>query len=138
MGGGLHLLLDLVGHCLRSLRHRCFQSSYRRLEGREIDDRSTCHRRPQYGGVDETSFLPSESHVPHRARSQYTSISYTDRLGDFNIDASIGTVGDSYDNAMAESMFAIVKTELFRNPAVLTHYGGHWKGLDDIEIATCA
>ena len=72
------------------------------------------------------------------AGSQYTSISYTDRLGDFDIDASIGTVGDSYDNAMAESMFAIFKTELFGNPAVLAHYGGHWKGLDDIEIATCA
>ena len=70
--------------------------------------------------------------------SQYTSISYTDRLSDFNIDPSIGTVGDSYDNAMAESMFAIFKTELFRNPAVLVHYGGHWKGLDDLEIATCA
>ncbi len=72
------------------------------------------------------------------AGSQYTSISYTDRLGDFDIDASIGTVGDSFDNAMAESMFAIFKTELFRNPAVLANYGGHWKGLDDIEIATCA
>jgi len=70
--------------------------------------------------------------------SQYTSISYTDRLGDFDIDASIGTIGDSYDNAMAESMFAIFKTELFRNPAVLADYGGHWKGLDDLEIATCA
>ncbi len=39
---------------------------------------------------------------------------------------------------MAESMFAIFKTELFRNPAVLTDFGGHRKGLDDIEIATCA
>ena len=72
------------------------------------------------------------------AGSQYTSISYTDRLSDFDIDPSIGTIGDSYDNAMAESMFAIFKTELFRNPAVLANYGGHWKGLDDLEIATCA
>jgi hypothetical protein len=32
---------------------------------------------------------------------------------------------------MAESMFALFKTELFRNPAVLKEYGGHWKGLDD-------
>jgi transposase InsO family protein len=72
------------------------------------------------------------------AGSQYTSIPYTERLSDFDIDPSIGTVGDSYDNAMAESMFALFKTELFRNPAVLSHYGGHWKGLDDLEIATCA
>jgi len=72
------------------------------------------------------------------AGSQYTSVTYTERLSDFDIDPSIGTVGDSYDNAMAESMFALFKTELFRNPAVLSDYGGHWKGLDDLEIATCA
>jgi putative transposase len=72
------------------------------------------------------------------AGSQYVSISYTERLDDFGIDASIGTVGDSFDNAMAESMFALFKAELFRNPAVLADYGGHWKGIDDLEIATCA
>ena len=38
---------------------------------------------------------------------------------------------------MAESMFALFKTELFRNPAVLSEVGGHWKGLDDLEIETC-
>ena len=42
----------------------------------------------------------------------------------------------SFDNAMAESMFALFKTELFRNPAVLARVGGHWKGLDDLEIET--
>jgi putative transposase len=72
------------------------------------------------------------------AGSQYTSITYTDRLDDFGAAPSIGTIGDSFDNAMAESMFSLFKTELFRNPAVLADYGGHWKGLDDLEIATCA
>jgi hypothetical protein len=38
--------------------------------------------------------------------------------------------------AMAESMFALFKTELFRNSAVLASVGGHWKGLDDLEIET--
>jgi transposase InsO family protein len=52
------------------------------------------------------------------------------------VTASIGTVGDSFDNAMAEAMFALFKTELFRNPAVLSRIGGHWKGLDDLEIET--
>jgi transposase InsO family protein len=51
------------------------------------------------------------------------------------IDPSIGTIGESYDNAMAESMFAIFKTELFRNPVVLTDFSGHWKGLDDLTPA---
>jgi len=39
---------------------------------------------------------------------------------------------------MAESVNALYKTELHRNPAALTANGGHWKGLDDLEVATCA
>jgi transposase InsO family protein len=71
------------------------------------------------------------------AGSQYTSIAYTDRLDDIGAVPSIGTVGDSFDNAMAESVNALYKTELHRNPAVLAANGGHWRGLDDLEIATC-
>ena len=70
--------------------------------------------------------------------SQYTSIAYTDRLDDIGAAPSIGTVGDSYDNAMAESVMGLFKTELHRNPAALADNGGPWKGLDDLEIATCA
>ena len=73
----------------------------------------------------------------HDAGSQYTSIAYTDRLDDIGAVPSIGTVGDSFDNAMAESVNALYKTELHRNPAVLAANGGHWRGLDDLEIATC-
>jgi hypothetical protein len=40
--------------------------------------------------------------------------------------------------ALAESEMGLFKTERHRNPAVLADYGGHWKGLDDLEIATCA
>ena len=72
------------------------------------------------------------------AGSQYTSILYTEQLADIGADPSIGTVGDSYDNAMAESVMGIFKTELHRNPAALADNGGPWKGLDDLEIATCA
>ena len=72
------------------------------------------------------------------AGSQYTSLSYTDRLAEIGAAPSIGTVADSFDNAMAESVNALFKTELYRNPAVLASVGGHWKGLDDLEIATCA
>ena len=72
------------------------------------------------------------------AGSQYTSIAYTERLCDVGAAPSIGTVGDSYDNAMAESVMGLFKTELHRNPAALSANGGPWKGLDDLETATCA
>ncbi len=71
------------------------------------------------------------------AGSQYTSIAHTDRLDDIGAAPSIGTVGDSYDNAMAESVIGLFKTELHRNPAVLARVGGHWKGVDDLELETC-
>ncbi len=68
------------------------------------------------------------------AGSQYTSIAYTERLADVGAAPSIGTVGDSYDNAMAESVMGLFKTELHRNPAVLADNGGHWQGLDVVPI----
>ena len=71
------------------------------------------------------------------AGSQYTSVLYTDRIDEVGAAPSIGTVGDSYDNAMAESVMGIFKTELHRNPAALATNGGPWRGLDDLEIATC-
>jgi putative transposase len=72
------------------------------------------------------------------AGSQYTSIAYTERLSDIGAAPSIGTIGDSYDNALAESVNGLYKTELHRNPAVLAEHGGHWAGLEDLEIATCS
>jgi len=71
------------------------------------------------------------------AGSQYTSIAYTDRLSELGADPSIGTVGDSYDNALAETINGLYKTELVRNPASLAGNGGPWKGLSDLEVATC-
>ncbi len=71
------------------------------------------------------------------AGSQYTSIAYTDRLDDIGAAPSIGTIGDSYDNAMAETTIGLFKTELHRNPAALGANGGPWRGLDDLELATC-
>lgn len=71
------------------------------------------------------------------AGSQYTSIAYTERLEEIDAAPSIGTIGDSFDNAMAESVIGLFKTELHRNPAMLARNGGPWRGLDDLEIATC-
>ncbi len=63
------------------------------------------------------------------AGSQYTSIAFTERLAALGMKASIGTVGDAYDSAMAESTIGLYKTELIRRR-------GPWRTLDDVEIAT--
>jgi putative transposase len=63
------------------------------------------------------------------AGSQYTSIRYSNRLLDAGAVASIGTVGDSYDNALAESVIGLYKTECVRRD-------GPWRGVDDLELAT--
>lgn len=63
------------------------------------------------------------------AGSQYTSITFTDRLIEHGIETSVGSVGDAYDNALAESQIGLFKTELIR-----PH--GPWKGIDDVELAT--
>lgn len=70
------------------------------------------------------------------AGSQYVSLAYTQRLAEIGAAPSIGTIGDSFDNALAETTNGMYKTELFRNPAMLVENGGPWKGLDDLEIAT--
>ena len=61
--------------------------------------------------------------------SQYLSIRYTERLVAANIDASVGSVGDSYDNALAETINGLYKTEVIRNR-------GPWRNIDDVEFAT--
>ena len=68
--------------------------------------------------------------VHHSDRgSQYLSIRYTERLGEAGAVCSVGSRGDSYDNALAESIIGLFKAELIRNR-------GPWKSLDDVEYAT--
>jgi transposase InsO family protein len=61
--------------------------------------------------------------------SQYLSIRYTERLAEAGGVTSVGSRGDSYDNAMAESIIGLYKTEIIRRR-------GPWKGIDDVEYAT--
>ena len=60
--------------------------------------------------------------------AQYTSIAFTARLAQAGIDPSVGTVGDAYDNALAESQIGLFKTELF-------HPHGPWHNRDHLEPA---
>ena len=68
--------------------------------------------------------------VHHSDRgSQYLSIRYTERLAAAGIEASVGSRGDAYDNALAESVIGLYKTEVIR-------HAGPWRSLDDVEYAT--
>lgn len=63
------------------------------------------------------------------AGSQYTALRYTERLAEVGAIASIGTVGGSYDNALAESVVGLYKTEWVK-------IGGPFRSADDLELAT--
>jgi putative transposase len=67
--------------------------------------------------------------VHHSDRGvQYVAIRYSQRLAEEGAVASVGSRGDSYDNAMAEAFNSLFKAELIRNK-------GPWRGIDDVEIA---
>jgi putative transposase len=61
--------------------------------------------------------------------AQYLAVRYTERLAAAGAVASVGSKGDSYDNALAESFHGLYKTELIRHE-------GPWHGLEDVEFAT--
>ncbi len=68
--------------------------------------------------------------VHHSDRGvQYVSIRYTERLSEAGIEPSVGSVGDSYDNALAETIIGLYKTELIRQR-------GPWRTIDEVEYAT--
>lgn len=61
--------------------------------------------------------------------SQYVSIRYTERLGEAGVEPSVGSRGDSYDNALAETINGLYKTELI-------YKRGPWKNRESVELAT--
>jgi putative transposase len=74
--------------------------------------------------------IQAEPLVHHSDRGvQYLSIRYTERLAQAGIEPSVGSTGDSYDNALAETVIGLFKTEEI-------HRRGPWKGLEDVEFAT--
>lgn len=72
----------------------------------------------------------SEELVHHSDRGvQYLSIRYTERLAEAGIQASVGSVGSSYDNAMAETIMGLYKTEVIRRK-------GPWRNVEAVELST--
>jgi putative transposase len=83
-------------------------------------EQALADRRPVQGG----------GLVHHSDRGvQYVSIRYTERLVEAGIEPSVGSVGDSYDNALAESINGLYKTEVIRRR-------GPWRSLETVEFAT--
>ena len=77
------------------------------------------HARPDLGDL-----------IHHSDRGvQYLSIRYADRLGEAGIEPSVGSVGDSYDNALAETINGLFKTEVI-------YPNGPWRNVDEVEFAT--
>jgi len=74
---------------------------------------------------------PTEPGLIHHSDRgvQYVSIKYTERLVDAGIEPSVGSVGDSYDNALAETVIGLFKTEVI-------HRQGPWRSLAAVEVAT--
>jgi transposase InsO family protein len=71
-----------------------------------------------------------EDLIHHSDRGvQYVSIRYTERLAEAGIEPSVGSVGDSYDNAMAETIFGLFKAEVIWP-------NGPWRSLEEVEFAT--
>jgi putative transposase len=66
------------------------------------------------------------------AGSQFTSIRYGERLAEIGAAPSIGSIGDSFDNALAETVNGYYKSELIYGPART----GPWKSVEDVELAT--
>jgi putative transposase len=72
----------------------------------------------------------TEKLVHHSDRGvQYLSIRYTERLAAAGVERSVGSVGDSYDNALAETVIGLFKTEVIRHK-------GPWRNIDAVEYAT--
>ena len=82
-------------------------------------EQALCERRPVQGGL-----------VHHSDRGmQYVSIKYTERLAEAGIEPSVGSVGDSYDNALAEIVIGLYKAEVIRRR-------GPWRSMEAVELAT--
>lgn len=75
---------------------------------------------------------PLDGLIHHSDRGvQFLAIRYTERLANEGAVASVGSKGDSYDNALAESLNGLFKTEVIRR-------GGPWRTVEDVELATLA
>jgi transposase InsO family protein len=125
VGGGPDVRRDLAGLRVRRVRDRRVRPPDRRLAGLDFAAQRS-GARSRRSTIDRSR---SRSGWCITATAAYLSIRYTERLAEAGIEPSVGSTGDSYDNALAESVIGLSKTEEI-------HRRGPWKGVEDVEFAT--
>ena len=129
VGLGLHLCCDLARVRLCRLCNRYLRPADRRLAGVALGRDQLVLDALEQALYDRRPF-PRGSLVHHSDRGvQYVSIRYTERLAAAGIEPSVGSVGDSYDNALAETVIGLFKTEVIRRR-------GPWRHAEAVEFAT--
>jgi transposase InsO family protein len=129
LGVGLHLRLDLAGLAVRGLCHRRLCPAHRGLASEQFHAHGLRSGRAGTGPVRAPAAVVRQL-VHHSDRgSQYVSIRYTERLAEAGIEPSVGSRGDSYDNALAETINGLYKAELI-------HRRAPWKSKESVELAT--
>src|SRR6185437_1549027 len=129
VGLGLYVRRHLGGLRLRGVRHRRLRSPYCRLAGQPLGSRRLVLDALEQALHDRRP-VSGSGLVHHSDRGvQYVSIKYTERLAEANLEPSVGSVGDSYDNALAETINGLYKAEVI-------HRRGPWRSMEAVEYAT--
>ena len=129
VGVGFHLCLDLAGLAVRGVCDRRVCPAHRGLAGQQFHANRLRAGCAGAGAVCPAAGAPMHL-IHHTDRgSQYVSIRYTERLAEAGIEPSVGSRGDSYDNALAETINGLYKAELI-------HRRAPWKTREAVELAT--
>lgn len=126
MGLGLYLCLDLARLTIRSLCHRRLCATHRGLARQPFPADGLLVLDALEQALHARQPSPAEALIHHSDRgSRYVSIRYSERLAEAGIEPSVGSKGDSYDNALAEMINALYKAEMI-------HRRAPWKCLNSI------
>ena len=129
LGLGLHLRVNLDRLRLRRLRDRCLCPSHRGLAGHHgAHTRASCSMRCSRPCTIGGPSIAAGSCITATGQP-IVSIKYTERLAEAGVEPSVGSVGDSYDNALAETINGLYKAEII-------HRRGPWRSFEAVEFAT--
>lgn len=120
---------DMDRFRLCRLRHRRLLAAHCRLARLTLASQRLGTRRARASASPKTTW--DRPRAPQRQRRSNLSIRYTDRLAEAGVHASVGSVGDSYDNALAETINGVYKAEVI-------HRKGPWRSVEAVELATLA